>query len=1237
MSVENEKYYGNAPLPDSFAVSKKALVDLIPKDMLEIDWLEKRDRSTNDERDYKNWLLDNTTLSSEEDNVAEENETEDIFKTDRGKWCLKVFSDVILIEAAMLTDRDSSLASSGIAAWGLAEFDSYELFHSYAESNPHLGLNAKGMFIIANWLLRDLIRRGLWLDKHTRRHVSQWQQQDQLKEIIGKGLNSKKGLAAQSKVCRILKEYLDKDDYIDIWSQTSTWKNFIEKSPLEKYVQFTDGDLTLKIKERRIFITGAIDIYRSSKTQKIIAVPRNFPLVDTATGIKGETWQLHTKSVANYYSHLYQRKFSEEARLIRGQEHSGMLKPEQANRVIEDFVAEKINTLVATPTLEMGVDLPDLPIVIHRSVPPDASNYAQRTGRAGRDPKRALLLTHCGYGNHDLVFYEHPEMMVAGEILPPGLPCENAAIIRRHVQGLVLELLAITRSEFGEALSFKHWQDLVNLNDIKERYEKIANDKVALVSSEPNDWRAILQERKTFVDACVQKFIENLHAGLWKSVENVSGLERQIQQTAHEWATNFAKECEGYCNLIKDCLDEVERLRNSLPRSERKEIIRKQTLIKRTEGLARNYLQGHGDNSTYPITYLCSSGFLPNFDFPGVTTRFIGTIEQYHGFTRQEDATMTYDRGAEIALREFAPEQKIYGRGFVYEIDRYVARGSDRTSDNKAWGVCLDGCTQLTEPDKDFCRFCEGELVKHGQEKLKQPKLIEIQQAHGHQKAVISDSIPRRRHHYAVQEVRRIGMPKTDEAWALCDNEAIKIKKYLTPDNQIETATIISVKVSKNNIEPVFKEMAEGNMFSVKLKVNEKEASSYEPFIPTVFGKGQAITLTMPLGVAMPYLNKIDVSDEDFYTTFGEFFIRATYRVLRLRKRSNSLKIVLDKIHARAAAGSDKQYDKIDVMLLDTEEGGSGIIELIWDYWDDILMEAKRLVEKDCCAKACYRCVWSYDNQKLHNLIDKSIFAKDSSLFDFLRRFDNNKKQRYECKAVTAENKPTDSYPEEVFKKFLAENFSGNFPVQESVSNVQGQEVTRPDFVLDAAGGEKITVFIDGAKWHASEEKMHKDIDKRNTLAMQGRRVLSLPAKLLVPQLDYALLKEIVSSFEKVVSQVALQITKGESTQVKISPKDIKKLSAAKLNNFQPVNRAYLQQHTDNFFSGKMLDTFRLAVSVLGDDYLPVALRDDVLLFAIDGKEVFQDNNSERWAQYFILTSLFVTIGYRILTAFKSR
>ena len=61
----------------------------------------------------------------------------------------------------------------------------------------------------------------------------------------------------------------------------------------------------------------------------------------------------------------------------------------------------------------------------------------------------------------------------------------------------------------------------------------------------------------------------------------------------------------------------------------------------------------------------------------------------------------------------------------------------------------------------------------------------------------------------------------------------------------------------------------------------------------------------------------------------------------------------------------NEQYEEIDLMLLDTEEGGSGVIDLIWSYWDQILVEAKRLVLKGCCHLdlGCYECLKSYDNQ----------------------------------------------------------------------------------------------------------------------------------------------------------------------------------------------------------------------------------------------------------------------------------
>jgi ATP-dependent helicase YprA (DUF1998 family) len=55
---------------------------------------------------------------------------------------------------------------------------------------------------------------------------------------------------------------------------------------------------------------------------------------------------------------------------------------------------EQLNTLVCTPTLELGVDIGALDAVLMRNVPPSAANYWQRAGRAGRRHRMAVDITY---------------------------------------------------------------------------------------------------------------------------------------------------------------------------------------------------------------------------------------------------------------------------------------------------------------------------------------------------------------------------------------------------------------------------------------------------------------------------------------------------------------------------------------------------------------------------------------------------------------------------------------------------------------------------------------------------------------------------------------------------------------------------------------------------------------------------------------------------------------------------
>ena len=75
--------------------------------------------------------------------------------------------------------------------------------------------------------------------------------------------------------------------------------------------------------------------------------------------------------------------------------HGGMSASEKKEK-LREWMQNKVQFMVATNAFGMGVDKPDVRLVIHYQIPDNLENYFQEAGRAGRDGNKAsaLLLTN---------------------------------------------------------------------------------------------------------------------------------------------------------------------------------------------------------------------------------------------------------------------------------------------------------------------------------------------------------------------------------------------------------------------------------------------------------------------------------------------------------------------------------------------------------------------------------------------------------------------------------------------------------------------------------------------------------------------------------------------------------------------------------------------------------------------------------------------------------------------------
>jgi hypothetical protein len=138
----------------------------------------------------------------------------------------------------------------------------------------------------------------------------------------------------------------------------------------------------------------------------------------------------------NHYRLLYEEDLPG---FLRVEEHTAQLDKEKAREFQREFRKGNIHVLSCSTTFELGVDLGDLDTIFLRNVPPEAFNYAQRVGRAGRrSGYPGFAITYCRRAPHDLYHFSEPQRMLSGKVRPPVLSLRNEKIITRHIAAVAL-------------------------------------------------------------------------------------------------------------------------------------------------------------------------------------------------------------------------------------------------------------------------------------------------------------------------------------------------------------------------------------------------------------------------------------------------------------------------------------------------------------------------------------------------------------------------------------------------------------------------------------------------------------------------------------------------------------------------------------------------------------------------------------------------------------------------------
>ncbi|MEO8450265.1 MAG: ATP-dependent DNA helicase RecQ [Gemmatimonadota bacterium] len=153
--------------------------------------------------------------------------------------------------------------------------------------------------------------------------------------------------------------------------------------------------------------------------------------------------------------------------------HAGLTKLERRD-VLDRFLGDGLDVVAATSAFGLGIDKPNVRLVVHWTLPPSPESYYQEAGRAGRDraPARCILLYRPGDGElprRELEVTFPPEKTVERAWRDPGFAATLPRSVQTAIGRLRSELRPSWRKVDWSGVRRRHREALDRIRTV-ERY-----------------------------------------------------------------------------------------------------------------------------------------------------------------------------------------------------------------------------------------------------------------------------------------------------------------------------------------------------------------------------------------------------------------------------------------------------------------------------------------------------------------------------------------------------------------------------------------------------------------------------------------------------------------------------------------------------------------------------------------------------------------------------------------------